>query len=111
MLEQIAWQDRRPIKLHIAQVEGHLGGHKWSRPVAKHLDGVVRERQREWWHDAYLSDRVQAQLTPEAYAAVLAWRRDKQDYQVIATAHKHPHDWLGIQAARADKLAKKLRTA
>lgn len=88
-----------------------MGGHKWSRPFAAYLDEIVKVRQQEWWHDAYLSGRVQAQLSPEAYTAVLAWKRDGGDYQVIAAAHKHPHAWLGIQEARASKIASKLRKA
>ena len=111
MLEQIQRQDNRPVRLHTREVEGHLGGHKWSRPFAKYLDAVVKDHQREWWHDAYLSNRVAAALTPEAYVAVLAWKRDGHDYQVIAKQHKHPHAWLGIQDARASKIASKLRNA
>ena len=108
MLEQIERQDKRPIKLHTREVEGHLGGHKWSRPFAAHLHSIVKEHRCQWWHDAYVSGRVQAVLTPEAYAAVLAWKRDGGDYQVIAAAHKHPHGWLGMQEARAGHIAKSL---
>jgi hypothetical protein len=82
------------LKLHTRDVEGRLGGHKWSKSFASYIGSMrptsLEAHKQSWWRSAYVLSRLRrdAAVTQTVLTAFLAFHyQDDLDWEDVATTY------------------------
>lgn len=106
MLEPDVRVGNEPIKLHTREVDGRLGGHKWSGAFAAYIGPLVPttvaedKRRVAWWRILYVVNRLRhdERVNQTVLTAFLAFKyREDLDFGDVA-------DRYGVTRAQFGRL-------